>query len=138
MKKLIFFFLGAFFYFPLSSQVWEDNLCKTNSSPTIQDKIDAFEKHKKTHPYTKGNGYKPYARGIEFIAERVSSYSTFNPNSLYIEWLKKEKNLKKNSASNWISKGPINTPIILSNGKKRGNGRINCIAFDPFDANIIW
>ena len=40
--------------------------------------------------------------------------------------------------SNWIAKGPINTPIILYNNKKRGNGRVNCIAFDPVDPNIIW
>ena len=26
----------------------------------------------------------------------------------------------------------------MSNGKKRGNGRVNCIAFDPLDTNIIW
>ena len=41
------------------------------------------------------------------------------------------------SLSNWIAKGPINTPIILYNNK-RGNGRVNCIAFDPVDPNIIW
>ena len=35
-------------------------------------------------------------------------------------------------------KGPFDTPIILSNNKKRGNGRGNCIAFDPVDPDIIW
>ena len=52
---------------------------------------------------------------------------------------KRKSSLTNNTNSaNWIAKGPINTPIILSNGKKRGNGRVNCIAFDPFNQNIIW
>ena len=33
---------------------------------------------------------------------------------------------------------PTNVPIILSNGKNRGVGRINAIAFDPYDQNIIY
>ena len=74
-----------------------------------------------------------------FIQERISSGSTFNPNSLYIEWKKEQKKQTQNNLnSNWTAKGPINTPIILSNGKRRGNGRVNCIAFDPIDPEIIW
>ena len=71
--------------------------------------------------------------------QRKTSNSEFKQDQLYKEWLKvkRSKNISNNS-SNWIAKGPINTPIILSNGKKRGNGRINCIAFDPIDTNIIW
>ena len=55
------------------------------------------------------------------------------------EWEKeKRKAPKQTSNSNWTPKGPINTPIILANGKKRGNGRVNCVAFDPFNEDIIW
>ena len=60
---------------------------------------------------------------------------------MFKEWEKIQENnsySKTSTQSNWISKGPINTPIILSNGKKRGNGRVNCIAFDPVDPDIIW
>jgi photosystem II stability/assembly factor-like uncharacterized protein len=107
-------------------------------SPSLSEKFEAFERYRKAHAYTKGNGYKPYARSMDFASKRVSNYGAFKTNAQYIEWLKeKEKNAKPSSA-NWISKGPINTPIILSNGKKRGNGRVNCIAFDPFDSNVIW
>jgi photosystem II stability/assembly factor-like uncharacterized protein len=141
MNKLTILLSLAFFSFSLSAQIWEENLLKTNNNPTTADKFEAFENYRAKHPYTKGNGYKPYAREMDFITERITDNSAFKPNALYIEWKKeKEKysNARQNSASNWIAKGPINTPIILSNGKKRGNGRVNCIAFDPVEQNTIW
>ncbi len=124
-----------------SAQIWEDQLRETNPNPSIKEKNDAFEKYRSEHAYTKGNGFKPYAREMDFSNERSTEDSPFQPNALFIEWKKEQEkyeNTKTTSASNWIAKGPINTPIILSNGKKRGNGRVNCIAFDPIDANIIW
>ena len=141
MKKLSVFLMFIFFCFSLSAQIWEDRLIKTKESPSITEKFDAFENYRKTHPYTKGNGYKPYAREMDFVRQRVSENSKFMPNALYIEWEnenKKYRNEKNSLSANWISMGPKNTPIILSNGKKRGNGRINCITFDPVNQNIIW
>ncbi|MBT3621346.1 MAG: T9SS type A sorting domain-containing protein [Flavobacteriales bacterium] len=141
MNKLATILLSSILTLSLTAQIWEDNLLKTNSNPTASEKFETFENYRASHPYSKGNGYKPYAREMDFITERTTENSTFNPNTLYIEWKKeKEKyaHSKINSAANWIAKGPINTPIILSNNKKRGNGRVNCIAFDPIDANIIW
>tara|TARA_B100001250_G_scaffold66268_1_gene52725 strand:- start:26207 stop:28717 length:2511 start_codon:yes stop_codon:yes gene_type:complete len=124
---------------PLLCQVWEDNLRRTNNKPTISEKITAFDNYRKTHEYTKGNGYKPYAREINFIQERTSNNNPFVANALYLEWEKqKKKNNEHSSMSNWVAMGPINTPISISSGKKRGNGRVNCIAFDPFDPNVIW
>ncbi len=141
MNKLLFLITLLFSTFSLTSQIWEDNLLKTTNQPSASEKFEAFENYRAIHPYTKGNGYKPYAREMDFINERITTNSIFNPNSLFIEWQKEQEkysSAKTTSASNWVSKGPINTPIILSNNKKRGNGRVNCIAFDPVDANIIW
>ena len=141
MKKLHIILATTFASLSLSAQIWEENLLKANSNPTIADKFEAFENYRAIHPYTKGNGYKPYARAMDFVTERVSNNGSFNPNALYIEWLKeKEKysTAKQSSAANWVSMGPINTPISISSGKRRGNGRVNCIAFDPFDSEIIW
>ena len=141
MNKLLFLITLLFSTFSLTSQIWEDNLLTRSSQPSASEKLEAFESYRAIHPYTKGNGYKPYAREMDFVNKRITTNSTFNPNSLFIEW-KKEKEKHSNtgvkSSSNWVSKGPINTPIILSNNKKRGNGRVNCIAFDPIDPNIIW
>lgn len=139
MKQLTITLVFAFFALSLSAQVWEDRLIKKKAQATISEKFENFENYRKSHPYTKGNGYKPYAREIDFVTKRVANNSIFKPNALYVEWEKqKHNNAKNSSASNWVAMGPINTPIILSNGKKRGNGRVNCIAFDPVDHNVIW
>ena len=116
-------------------------MLENNPNAGYQDKFEAFNNYKSQNKYTKGNGYNPYARNIDFVLERVSENKEFPFDQLYKEWKKeKEKHgdFKSNTSSNWTALGPINTPIILSNGKKRGNGRVNCIAFDPIDQNIIW
>ena len=141
MNRLIIILLISFFSLSLTAQIWEENLLKINSNPTTAERFEAFENYRASHPYTKGNGYKPYARKMDFILERTSENSPFDPNALYIEWEKEQEkyaNSKIKSSANWIAKGPINTPIKLSDGKKRGNGRVNCIAFDPNNQDIIW
>ena len=141
MNKLPIILLLSFFSLSLTAQIWEETLLKIKSNPTTAEKFEAFESYRASHPYTKGNGYKPYARKMDFILERTSENSPFDPNALYIEWEKEQEkytNSKISSSANWIAKGPINTPIKLSDGKKRGNGRVNCIAFDPNNQDIIW
>lgn len=137
MKTLQILTILIFSSLLATAQVWEDQLRKNNPDPSIKEKFEAFENYRSIHPYTKGNGYKPYAREMDFILQRTSDNSVFQADALYKEWLK-QKNNKSSSNGNWVAKGPINTPIILSNGKKRGNGRVNCIAFDPIDPDIIW
>ena len=141
MRKYTLLAISTFLIYSLQAQIWEDSLLKLNSTPTVAEKFEAFQDYKKNHAYTKGNGYNPYAREMYFIKERLSNDNKFQPNSLYTEWEKekiKNQSSKLINSSNWVAKGPINTPIILSNGKKRGNGRVNCIAFDPVEPNIIW
>tara|TARA_B100000787_G_scaffold27094_1_gene17916 strand:- start:294 stop:2822 length:2529 start_codon:yes stop_codon:yes gene_type:complete len=141
MNKLYITILFCFFNIFSFSQIWEDELLKSNQNPTIQEKSIAFEQYRNKHPYTKGNGFKPYAREMDFILERSSLGGSFKADALFKEWEKLKENnsySKISNKSNWVSKGPINTPIILSNGKKRGNGRVNCIAFDPVDSLVIW
>ena len=128
-------------FLSVNGQVWETELLKQNPNANFIDKQAAFDKYKKEVKYTKGNGYKPYARNLDFILKRSSNGMGIPNEQLYREWLKEKRkieNLKSISNSDWVELGPINTPIILSNGKKRGNGRINCIAFDPFDKDIMW
>ena len=141
MKKVFFIFLYTSFFILSFGQIWEDKLLMRNKNPSISEKIEAFKNYKSIHPYVKGNGYKPYARSLDFLEKRMPKNGIFPANAQFIEWRKeKEKyvNSKLNNSSNWQALGPFDTPIILSNGKKRGNGRINCIEFDPIDPDIIW
>mgnify|MGYP006168431539 FL=1 len=141
MKKIFVLFVFSFCFNFSFSQIWEEQLLLQNENATIAEKVTAFENYKSLHPYTKGNGYKPYARSLYFLEKRMPENGIFPSTALFVEWEKeKEKlaNTKQASSSNWQPLGPFDTPIILSNGKKRGNGRVNAIAFDPFDPNIIW
>ena len=141
MKNLSLTLILCFFSIFSYSQIWENELLETNSTPTVEEKSKAFEAYRASHPYTKGNGFKPYAREMNFSLERNFGDGTFKADALFIEWKKIQENnsfSKTSTQSNWIAKGPINTPIIMSNGKKRGNGRVNCITFDPNDQDIIW
>ena len=140
MNNLYLTILFCFFNSISFSQIWENELLKINPNPTIQEKSIAFEEYRAIHPYTKGNGFKPYAREMDFILERSSGSETFKADALFKEWKKIQDNnsySETSTQSNWISKGPINTPL-MANGNKRGNGRVNCIAFDPVDPDIIW
>lgn len=138
MLRFLLLSISLLFTQSLYTQVWEDNLRKTNTSPSIEDKINAFDKYRESIPYKKGNGYKPYARELDFVEKRVSNDRTFPHLALYNEWLKEKGKSEQSSSSNWKPLGPTNVPIILSNGKNRGVGRINAIAFDPYDQNIIY
>ena len=91
MKKIYLSILVIFSCASTIAQVWEDKLIESNSTPTIEEKFSAFEEYRNTFPYTKGNGYKPYARQIDFALERVSDKSYFQPNKLYMEWLKEKE-----------------------------------------------
>ena len=138
MLRFLLLSISLFFTQSLYAQIWEDNLRKTNASPSIEDKVNAFNKYRESIPYEKGNGYKPYAREIDFVEKRVSNDRPFPHLALYNEWVKEKGKSEKASNSNWKPLGPTNVPIILSNGKNRGVGRINAIAFDPYDQNIIY
>ena len=74
------------------SQIWENELLKINPNPTIQEKSIAFEEYRAIHPYTKGNGFKPYAREMDFILERSSGSETFKADALFKEWKKIQDN----------------------------------------------
>ena len=118
------------------SQTWEENAYKKNKNANFFDLKKSFDDYRKTTPYSKGNGYKPYARNIDFLEPRVDEDGYFPSNALWEEWLKLKH--KKSSTSNWVPLGPFDVPIIISNNKKRGNGRINCIEFDPNNEDVFW
>ena len=71
-------------YFIAGSQIWEDQLLKENPNATVFDKEIAFNKYKNEVKYTKGNGYKPYARNLDFILQRTSDGKGI-PNGNYIQ-----------------------------------------------------
>ncbi len=137
MRYILLLFFVFYSYFVALSQIWYDQLLIQNTSPTLSEKITNFNSYRSIFPYKKGNGYKPYARELDFVEKRVSNDKPFPSRALYNEWLI-TKARKVNSNANWASLGPVDVPIILSNGKNRGVGRINAIAFHPTNADILY
>ena len=78
MRYLGFFYLFLFFNTSLFSQIWEKDLIKTNPSPSIQEKIIAFEEFKKTNSTGNTVGYNPYARELDFLLQRTINDSVFS------------------------------------------------------------
>ena len=114
--KTHFTLLFLLFFIISNAQIWEDNLLSSNPNASIIEKAKAFENYRNKVEYTKGNGYKPYARNLDFILQRTSNEKGIPNGKLYTEWLKEKERLKQyksSSNSNWTELGPINTPIIL-------------------------
>ena len=77
MKKIFVLFVFSFCFNFSFAQVWEGQLLLKNENATIAEKINAFENYKSLHPYTKGNGYKPYARSLYFLEKRIPENGVF-------------------------------------------------------------
>ena len=76
MKRINIFFVLSFCFNFSFAQVWEEQLLLKNENASIAEKINAFNDYKAIHPYTKGNGYKPYARSLHFL-EKLEIFLVF-------------------------------------------------------------
>ena len=77
MKKNYIIIVNIFISLSLIGQTWEEELRKKNHNPSVNERVEAFENYRLTNPYIKGNGFKPYARQIDFILERSFESSPF-------------------------------------------------------------
>ncbi len=94
---------------------------------------------------TKGKGYKVFLRWQDFMKTRVL------PGGIKVDAgiaVREIENFKKKNPQNtksqsgaWTAMGPTKVTGTVANGSYQspgGSGRINCIAFDPNNANVIW
>ena len=149
MKKIIT--LLTFFYiaFYLQSQPWMKLIPKSKQeNPSFYDIQEAFYKYWSKYEIKNGfyigengkkhkaYGYKQFKRWEWFMENRVNK-NGFIPTDIYAKELKKIKQIKSNNG-NWQNLGPIQTPYIYNSTNIRGVGRLNAIAFDPNNSNIIY
>jgi len=146
MKKLLLFPL--LFILTLSSnfaQPWMQNISeekRESGQISYSELQQAFAEYWNGKDVTNpavisGNGWKAFKRWEYFTRSRVNA----NVNTSKIIW---EENQKKNASKNkagvrtaWESVGPFDVTFTLA-GNRRGQGRVNAIAFHPSDPNIIW
>ncbi len=104
-----------------------------NESYRLRSKSD---KPVSTHYKRKVKQYKRWARYWE--SRILEDGSFIDPMHTYYELIEyKENHSFKSLEANWSFIGPKKTPEAKNPGYP-GLGRINAIAFDPNDSNIIW
>ncbi len=93
----------------------------------------------------KGKGYKVFRRWEAFMEPRV--YPSGQRKMKEEEVLQEFSNFKasfdngvqtKSSSGSWTSLGPNSTPVGVWSGQPGGNGRINCIDFNPKQSSKMY
>ena len=72
MKKLLGTYIFILLNFCLYSQTWEEDAYDKNENASFFDLKESFDNYRNSIPYSKGNGYNPYARKIDFLEPRVN------------------------------------------------------------------
>ena len=147
----------AIFPANLSAQEKTDNFYKSNASGWVNEMMSSngnvYEAKRAFDLYwnakdltvehaTKGKGYKPFIRWYENMKPKVYPTGNMpNPTIAYREYTKFKASNPSSRAANWTFMGPTNPTGYVNNGSGHspgGSGRINAIAIDPNNSNIIW
>ena len=124
---------------PLKStaQQWVEMMMSPNANfYSIQS---AFNEEWEGKSYVKGKGWKQFKRWENFWESRILEDGSFPTQSKvwnsYKRLLTKSLN-KSGGIGNWQPLGPFN--YISTDSWSPGTGRVNCIAEDPNNSNIIY
>jgi len=101
---------------------------------------EAFESYYEGKPYEKGKGYKQFKRWEWFMDQRTFPtgerfYSTAAWNNFMSYKKQHQADFTSDKSAGWVALG-LNDFINLSYSP--GQGRVNVIAVDPVNANIIY
>lgn len=94
-----------------------------------------------SRPRRKGSGRKQYERWLEFWSPRIAENGKFPDGAEVYDELKAFKDRFKVFSPNfalWKSLGPNTVPENKLAYPSSGNGRINCIRFNPKNTKHIW
>ena len=120
------------------AQSWMSSM-QNNPNPNFFEIQQAFYQYWQDRPIQKGKGYKPFKRWEWYWQKRVNPDGTFPDPAQIVAGIDEYNQLANNTANRsvmmptWTSLGPSST-----NGGYAGLGRIQSIAFDPNNSNIIW
>ena len=131
------------------SQPWMNLLPKERQkNPSFYDVKKAFDQYWSKYKITNGfylnehgkkqkaYGWKQFKRWEWFMEPRINKKG-YLPVDIYAKELLKRIN-EKSTNGNWQNLGPIATPTAIGTNNIVGIGRINTIAFDPSNSNIIY
>lgn len=121
-------------------QSWWEHLSDPNANfYTIQKQAQAYFDSVGTG---RGTGWKAYSRWEYYWQTRVDKQGNFKDPGEKLEeinrFLDRHKDRRTTASSgDWSNLGPITKPTN-GTGQPNGLGRVNCIAFHPTDANIMY
>ncbi|MBI3511683.1 MAG: T9SS type A sorting domain-containing protein [Bacteroidetes bacterium] len=149
MKNIYTFFLAALFSFALNAQQYlnQNGLNNRNAQKPanfydVQRAFNSYWENKTPSDTESENaeddGYQQFKRWESFAEQRTFPSGNFPSPEILFQQYQAYKNQYPHSnmnvaSANWSFFGPN---VIPGNGG--GAGRINCIAFDPANSNIIW
>jgi photosystem II stability/assembly factor-like uncharacterized protein len=127
------------FYLPVNgySQLWKKLTKKER--PTFFEMQKAANEYYERYKEGRKPGFKQFKRWEWFARTRLDKDGYFDPTLNWKGWEEKQKRFGSGpdtSGSNWTPLGPLTLPIAANSYP--GMGRLNCIAFDPRDTDIIW
>ncbi len=111
------------------------------SPKTFREIVEAFEAYyadgEKRDKFAKGSGYKAFKRWENLWSHFVREDGTLPSAKELTDTYKRVQNqVRKNDLSDWSSLGPVNTGTRLIG--RPGQGRINAVAVDPNNPDIIF
>jgi photosystem II stability/assembly factor-like uncharacterized protein len=126
----------------VNGQPWmKSSRLKSSKETNFYDIQKSFNDYWKDRPIERSKGYNPFKRWEYFMEPRVYPSGVF-PNTIIWDEIQNKVSAEKAemaAAANWTHIGPDDTPRYFNNNSlKGGSGRINSIAFHPFDSNIIY
>jgi len=146
MKKIFYLFL-LFSSLTLTAQYnsdapWMQNLGNLNGTANMTLMKDAFNLYWETHDRTvKGSGYKPFMRWVNFQENQLHDDGTIMTNDELLQIYNQKRLTQSNktsfATSNWQ---PVFGTLPYSNtgSSSPGQGRVETVAVDPTNANIIY
>lgn len=137
LKKIFLSLLAVFCLWGITdvtAQQWVEKMQDPNVN--FYEVQKSFHEYWKDRPMERSKGYKQFKRWEYFMQPRVfPTGSRIDKASLWKSYqeIKRNKSTQALDIANWQFMGPTNPP---SNGGDAG--RINCIAFHPTNANIMY
>ena len=126
------------FLLPAMAQQWVDLMMDDETN--IHEVKAAFDAEWQGRAYERGKGWKQFQRWHWFWEQRTWPSGERIEPGVYLEAVEEMKAMRERKSGSrdeavWAPLGPTSWQSISYNP---GNGRVNCVAVDPFDAQVLY
>jgi hypothetical protein len=145
MKSIRYLCLFAllFFFSGIEAQRQYHEIIRENPSKPFHEIVNEVEKYYEHHDKGRGSGYKQFKRWEYFNERRLNErgfLQNYSKRALeeFIDYRDDQKSLEEqNYGCSW-EQVPTMAHEVISSGHNGGLGRVNCIARDPEDPDIVY